>query len=476
MKYFNIFLNKSLSLFFKLIIIVSSIVTIAGGVLGLYYSPLLMVIVGVLFITLTVLIVKRKINIKHIISKLNIKHILILSLVIRILYIVLIKTKPVSDFALMYESGADVANGNFASFHGFEYFARFAHDTITVIYFSIFYHITTNPLFLIKLINAILGTLSVYLLYKLVYQINYDVKSAKKCALIMGMFPPFIMYTSQTISENMGIPLYIGGVLFLFKAIKSNNKMKYIYYLTCGILISFGNMFRMVGYVFILAIILYLVLYHNYKEAIKGVSLVVISFALVLVSVSNILILSKITEVQLWNSKEPSITSILKGTNVKSFGMFNSEDAALPESVQFNADKIKKQAKETIKDRLTNTNPLILTGFYIVKAGVQWGCGDFGAIDMTGNDGINLIAGNKYVWMFYIGICYTLLLLRINNKLDSKNDEELVSMKFFYILLGGFIILYLITEMQPRYAFIVSWILIILGRDEKVSLRKKITE
>ena len=475
MKYFNIFLNKSLSLFLKLIILVSSIITLAGLVLGLYYSPLLMVIL-LLATSIIILVFKRKNSIKQIINKLNIKHILILSLLIRILYIVLIKTKPVSDFALMYESGADVANGNFTSFHGFEYFARFAHDTITVLYFSAFYHISQNPLFLVKVINAILGTLSVYLLYKLVYQINNDVNSAKTCALIMAILPPFFMYASQTISENMGMPLYIGGILFLFKALKSNNKMKYIYYLICGVLISFGNMFRMVGYVFILAIIMYLILYHNYKEAIKGILTVLISFILILVSVSNILIINNITEVQLWNSKEPSITSILKGTNVKSFGMFNSEDAALPESVDFSADKIKEKAKETIKYRLTNTNPLILAGFYVIKAGVQWGCGDFGAIDMTGNDGINLIAGNRFAWMFVTGIFYTLLLLRINNKLDSKKDEQIVSMKFFYILFGGFIILYLITEMQPRYAFIVSWILIILGRDEKVSLRRKITE
>ena len=246
MKYFNIFLNKSLSLFLKLIILVSSIITLAGLVLGLYYSPLLMVIL-LLATSIIILVFKRKNSIKQIINKLKIKHILILSLLIRILYIVLIKTKPVSDFALMYESGADVANGNFTSFHGFEYFARFAHDTITVLYFSAFYHISQNPLFLVKVINAILGTLSVYLLYKLVYQINNDVNSAKTCALIMAILPPFFMYASQTISENMGMPLYIGGILFLFKALKSNNKMKYIYYLICGVLISFGNMFRIVG-------------------------------------------------------------------------------------------------------------------------------------------------------------------------------------------------------------------------------------
>ena len=34
---------------------------------------------------------------------------------------------------------------------------------------------------------------------------------------------------------------------------------------------------------------------------------------------------------------------------------------------------------------------------------------------------------------------------------------------FFYIAMIGFIMLYLLTEMQPRYAFIAAWIFIVLG-------------
>jgi len=53
-----------------------------------------------------------------------------------------------------------------------------------------------------------------------------------------------------------------------------------------------------------------------------------------------------------------------------------------------------------------------------------------------------------------------LLVLSLKGILSKDFPEEI---NFFYILLGGFILLYLMTEVQGRYSFIIGWIFVIFA-------------
>ena len=90
-----------------------------------------------------------KIN-KFLDHKKSLLYILLIAFIIRLIWIVTVKTLPTSDFKLMYETGRIVSNGNFSAFYGHNYFALFPHDSITVLYFSLFFKFLGNPLFLIK--------------------------------------------------------------------------------------------------------------------------------------------------------------------------------------------------------------------------------------------------------------------------------------------------------------------------------------
>ena len=199
-----------------------------------------------------------KIN-KFLDNKKSLFYILLIAFIIRLIWIVTVKTLPTSDFKLMYETGRIASNGNFSAFHGQNYFALFPHDSITVLYFSLFFKFLGNPLFLIKFMNVIYETVSVYIVY-LIAKNTYNDKVGKIGALLIALFPPFIMYCSETMAENMAIPLFLISVYLFIKYIDTE-KIYFIF--LSGIFLSLGGLFRPVNIVFLIAYIIYYIIKFN---------------------------------------------------------------------------------------------------------------------------------------------------------------------------------------------------------------------
>lgn len=473
MKIFNFLLRGAILIFLILVALFS----LCYGFL--YNTKINIITIIGLFVLLVLAVVFRKklvtIKIYPLIGKLNIKKILIFAFIIRLLWIILIPTKPFSDFGIMYSYAKDAAAGKYYGFYGISYFARFAHDSITVLYFSLFYHITGNPLIIIKIFNVMFQTAAVYFIYKLVLELFKDEKKADFSALLLAIFPPFVMFVSQTASENMAMPFYIACVYYFFKALNSKDSKNIYYFILCGLTLSAANMLRMVGMVLLAAFAVYLLFYEGYKKFLTKYPVILISFFMLFFIVSQSLVSAGVLENQLWNSKEPAITSILKGTNIEHHGAYNDEDAMLPIKLNFDSGAIKIEAEKIIKERLTTTPPLKLAGFYVSKLTLQWGCGDYGAVNWTvlSEDQsffANLIKQNMLIINILISLFYIFLLIRAILPIIKK-EEIPKELYFFYILLMGFILLYLLTEMQPRYAFIAAWMFVILGiRNTKTNL------
>ena len=245
-------------------------------------------------------------------------------------------------------------------------------------------------------------------------------------------------------------------------------------------------MFRMVGAVFLVAFFVYTLAYKGIKECIKTLPLIYVSYILSMFIVSQSLLYYEVTEAHLWNSKEPSITSILKGTNIEYHGRWNAEDAKIPESLNYDSDKIKEVSKSIIVDRFKNTPLHKLAGHYILKLSNQWGAGDFGAYnwaveDATETSATKFMKNNYTEINILITLFYATLLITILINIIKGNYEDKDEMNFFFILFGGFVLLYLISETQERYAFIVSWVMVIFSvcskrtkditANEKVAIR-----
>lgn len=408
-------------------------------------------------------------------NQLSIRNTLILILlfgfILRILWILLVPTVPHSDFGMMYKYAQEVQQGNYNGFHNYAYFARFAHDTVTVLYFSLFYNFTTNPLLLIKLINVLFSTLAVYYMYKIVAKI-YNETLGLLAAFLLAIFPPFIMYNSQTMSENLAVPFYLISVYYFVLIIKNEstfheNESKYLFF--CGLALSMANMFRMVGSVFLIAYIIHFILYKGLKKSVLRLPIIIATYFIPLYLISSLLIYNGITETHLWKSKEPSWTSVLKGTNFESIGHWNVEDAKLPDIYNHDPDKIAQASKQIIKDRLSNASLQKISTFYLYKFGSEWAVPDMSAYDWTVPDAsVSNSSATKFLrrfestvlipsTLFYLFLLYFSILSLMKNK---GRPEEI---SFFLILFSGFVMLLLITEAQARYAFIISWIFIIFA-------------
>jgi len=411
---------------------------------------------------------KRDKIVNYLLKLLDIKnlivYILLISFIIRILWIILIETKPVSDFAMMYNCGKDVFNGNFSCFHDFNYFARFTHDTVTVLYYSLFYNFNEDPIFLVKLFNVIFSTFSLFMMYCIVKQL-YGYKSALVSAILLSVFPPFIMYNSQMLSENMAMPFYLISIYFFIKYIK--NMDKYSLMVFSGLALSAGNLFRMVGIVFLISYIMYFLIYKGIKNSVKPIPIIIIMFILPMYITSFLLLSNGITKSQLWQPKETFLTSVLRGTNLNSFGFWNEEDAKIPSEYNYDETKIKEASIKIIKERLFNSPISNIAILYVSKLGGEMGVSDFGAFGFTvlnSNEtmtvkilkylqfAVSTLINIIHLFLLYFGYVYFKRIKNLPNELN-----------LFLILFGGFILLYLISEVQPRYSFIICWILVIFA-------------
>lgn len=469
-KLFNSFLRRTAAMLLGFAFISSIIITFILNVqLPLGVKFLVNIIFILLIISFLLKIYSKRNEITRVLLclleiKKLILYVILLGFIIRLLWIVLVPAEPVSDFAMMYNSAKDVHNGNFSIFHGVNYFARFAHDTVTVIYYSLFYNINDNPIFYIRLVNTIFSTVSIFLIYLTVKQL-LDRKSAAIAAVLLSFFTPFIMYNSQMLSENIALPFYLASIYFFIKYAKGDEKYRYIIF--CGLTLSAANLFRMVGTVFLIGYITYFLIYKGIRSSIKTIPVIILTFVLPMYIASSLLISHGVTETQLWKSKEPFWTSILKGTNVKSRGYWNDEDARLPDFYHYDTEKVKAESIKIIKERLLHTPVQDLAGLFICKLASELGISDFFAFVFTvaENPDVSIVKLLKYFQLVFLVLSEIIYLVILYfsifylRKVKTLPDE----IYLFLILLGGFVLLYLISEVQARYTFIICWVLIIFA-------------
>ncbi|AGK99605.1 glycosyltransferase family 39 protein [Clostridium pasteurianum] len=390
--------------------------------------------------------------------------ILLLAFLLRLSYILLIDTKPFSDFAVIYASSQKFALGDYSVFKGVSYIARFPHLTILSIYLGELIKIFHKPIFAIKFINIILSTINVYIIYLISFELYEDKVKSIMISFVACIFPAFIFYNSVLCSENLAMPFFLGSVYLFILVIKNKKNLLWIF--ISGILLSIGNLFRIVGIIILIAYILHLLIYYRNKKSILISGILIVSFILPLISVNSLLLHNNVTEYSLWNGREPFETSILKGTNINSLGMWNIDDAQLSEKYNFNYNQVKSASIHIITERLTKTPLYKLIGFYLIKFIAQWSSGDFsGAYWSTGD--LSILNPNfsiSIILFVYSQLLYIILIISIYKnlfvkKIDSYDNKQI---HLIHIIFCGFVMFYLIIEQQPRYAYIVSWIFILL--------------
>ena len=433
------------------------------GSVFFYESFNIEVIIPILILAITIglelFIIKKNISIK-----LKILLILFLGFILRGLWLLNINTVPISDFRVIYETAQDLLSGDTGAFWGSGYLGRFPHLTIMTLYMAFMIKVfPANNLIAMKSFNLFFGVLTIYLIYLLAKEIFNSKKLGLYAASLASFFPPLVTYVGIFCTENIAIPLYLLST-YLFILVVKKKKSKY-YLVLSGIILSVGNLFRMVATIMIIAFAMYLIIYTKDKlfEKVRKVGLYLIPYLLVLFTVSTTLQGLGITEFPLWNGSEPKVTSILKGTNIERLGRWNEEDASIVNKYNYDYDKINEASKEIIIERLTTTNPIKLTGFYIIKFAMQWSIGDFEGAYLSKLDiPEEAVRINVSLWLIELIYACIMILVFLGLIKRRKNTED-SEINLIYLMLCGYGVMYLVTEAQGRYSLIIAWAFIIFA-------------
>lgn len=387
--------------------------------------------------------------------------------ILRFIWAFITPSVPVSDFKSMYSAAQNLLNGDNSAFTGLGYFARFPHMTpYTLFLSSILKVFGNNTLTVVKGINVVLSTFSIFLVYLICNSIFKDYKRPLIGAFIMSVLPASILYVPVYCTENIAIPFYLLSIYLFIVVI--NNKKNPLYLLLCGLLLSVGHLFRMIAYIVLIAYIMYILIYDKEKilNKLRNIAFILVPFILFFILVGNYLVSAGITDQKLWSGSEPSnITSAVRGSNIESGGSWNPEDAEFIENLLKDREALEKACKERIIERYTTTPPLKLVNFFIVKFASQWGFGDsagayWSELDIPDEDIIFDISGRGT--SSYQIVYAVLLFLIIVGLFNRKQHVENKIINLFYIILCGFGAAFLILETQCRYSFIVSFIFAIL--------------
>lgn len=414
-----------------------------------------------IIIAITIFMQKKKVKSLYIVL-----FLVVAGFILRFIYIFSVNSVPISDYNTMMQAASSALNGEYSGFKELGYFSRFPHLITPTLYFSTVMKITTDYLWVIKVINVILSTISIVTMYFIGKEVFNSKRKGQWAGLIMAIYPPVIVYTATYAPENLAMPFYLLSIYFLIRVVKGKIKPPFI--ILAGIFLSFGNMFRAVATVMLVAFIMYIWICNEKTVRKKTVqtAILIISYIIPFVIWSNVLLHQNITDHQLWDSAEPAITNILKGTNIQSGGTWNLEDAQLVEQHLSDKDKLTEACKDKIVERLTETPTGTLVSFYYNKLVNQWKDGDFSAVywaeHSVVDDGNQLFlskGGMVFIQIFFIA----LLVLGYIGLFNRKQNLVEKNINLFYIILGGYGMFYLISELQARYAFIVCWVFIIFA-------------
>ena len=182
--------------------------------------------------------------------------------ILRFIWAFITPSIPTSDFKNMYDTAQNLLIGDNSALTGLGYFARFPHMTPYILFLSyMIKSFGSNALMVVKGINVVLSTFSIYLVYLICNSIFNDSKRPLIGTFIMSILPASILYVPVYCSENIAIPFYLLS-MYLFILV-FNNKKNSLYLILCSLLLSIGHLFRMIAYIVLIAYIMYILIYNK---------------------------------------------------------------------------------------------------------------------------------------------------------------------------------------------------------------------
>ena len=419
-------------------------------------------ILAVLFILVTIFLL-NKIRIKYFTV-----FLFLLAFIVRLIFILIVDTPPVSDFQnLLYASRA--FNAGDYSFNNDSYFYNWAYQLGFVVYQGLLLRIVDSVLFL-KIVNCLITSLICVLIY-LISKNFCSEKCAKISSILYGFFIFPITYNSVLTNQHFSaLLIYLGLYLLICKDFKFKN-------IISGILISIGNIIRPEGIITIFSLIIYFLIIMK-KENVKKIVITIVailgSYYLTFTICSNILIKTGVGPNGLKNNA-PQWKFVL-GFNFDTNGSYSAKDAWTLNDAN--------GGYSLVINRIKNNYRKIPQLFYN-KATTFWTEHSFAwsfhhiedknikILDKKVNS-ISVIGGLSKINYAYYFLIFVSAVLGFVYIFKRKNIID----KKIFIILNQIVVtfgVYLLIEVQPRYSYFIQisiFILASFGLDYLSIIRK----
>lgn len=391
--------------------------------------------------------------------KKEIKHfgilLFVMSFLIRLIAVLFLDFPQVSDFKVLLDASEKFSHGDF-SFQKQAYFSIWGYQTGFVIYQGLILKIFKNA-FVLKILNVIYSSVITFLIYIFGKKISSE-KSAKFVSMLYMIFPYQIYMNSIMANHHIATFLTYIGILFL---LKKDKKIKD--YVIAAILISFGNIMRPEGIIVVFSLILFEV-FKLRKEKIKDTLIKVFIFLIVYLLIGSLssFVIQKTNINKVGLSNNDPLWKFVLGFNHEKCGYYDDNDTYLLQN--------KEKELKVIKQRVF-VSPIKMTKLMSCKTINFWLQSNIEAKnEMYMNKKINIMGEtinfvdivnailkfNSYLYIITFLMCIVGVIFNRKKIIESEA-------MFFVILMIVTFFVYLLIEIQPRYAYFIHVTIFILS-------------
>jgi len=368
---------------------------------------------------------------------------------VRLVVVLVVKTPPASDFWLLFSASQGILNGDY-SFLDTRYFQLWPYQTGIAAFHALLLCIWNNIL-VIKLFNCLVGAGTTVLVYLIAKEFAGE-KASRLAALIYCFLPFPLLYVPVLTNQFPASFLIYLGVYFL---ISSRMEWKHwVRILVFAALLAVANALRPESIIPLFSTALYLLLTmnrNNLKQRLFELGILIVTYFVLTKLISGLFIITGLSPNGL-TSSAPHWKFVL-GFNHDTFGRYANADTPYLDDAA--------AAWELVKERILVPIPQLLRLFKN-KIAFFWGKPDLSwSFSYCAADGLpflnRTISVTKWLPILTHMSTYLFLLLYIlvlvgclwYVKRTAYNSKILLLVNQVFVTFG----VYLLIEVQPRYAY-----------------------
>lgn len=436
--------NKLLLLFGIIFFLLSFISSLAN--IRIFFNSYSTVILLLLF-SLCLLVVFYHLTRKYMSKKQFIFFLILVTLTLRLAWVLLINTQPFSDFLHMYSAAQLAEKGDFSFIYS-NYFSRWPYQLGFTTYEALVIQFFGDHLLILKLLNIAYNIGTTLIIYYITSTV-FNEMCGRIASFTYAIYIPNIIMSSVLTNQHISTFLFF---LAFYLFIREKFWIEKATWLYTGLLFGIGNLMRPLGSFFLLGFIAYVLIYkfiispkNNLLLVAKKTLGVLTIYFLVQQLFSYSLVAAELTQQKLANT-EP-YWKFMVGLNPHSNGQWTQQDTDYV--LQFPIGKERDEAQlELFKERLEDDQLLNLFGR---KFSIMWGGEDTSVIwSLMGMEKPSLMESLiqveriGYTLLIFLGMISMILLF-----FSSYQHQYAL----FLIILLGYALIHFIIEIQTRYRF-----------------------